>query len=168
MQAGAALEIDVEVEEGKALPLRFAADVLVAELFILRLDDGQVLLFDLKVGNVRDDWLDGERPEALIGEEEHVLGEIQVLRRERAAHIVVLVAADLDELLDLVDDRVKTALSEIVLRTASCTSFLPSRESTTFSISRLRKSMASSLSKSPLVVVVNRKRLPRFAASSLA
>ena len=111
LKTRSAFEVDVEVEEGKALSFRFAADVFVAELFILCLDDGKMFLFDLQFGNIGDDGFYGQGIESLIGKEENVLGEIEVLCRECAAHIVVLVPADLDKLLDLVDDRVKTALS---------------------------------------------------------
>ena len=101
----------MEVEEGEALPLRFAADILVAQLFIFRLDHGQVFLSDLQFGNVRDDGLDRKGIEALVGKKEHVLGKIEVLCRKRAAHIVVLVPADLHEVPDLIDDRVEAPLS---------------------------------------------------------
>ncbi len=50
LKAGTAFEVDMEMKEGKALPLRLAADILVAQLFILRFDDGQVLFWICRSG----------------------------------------------------------------------------------------------------------------------
>ena len=62
----------------------------------------------------------------------------------------------------------KLPLPFTVFLMASCTSFLPSSESTTFSISRLKKSAASSPRSTPLVVVVKRNFLPYFSPCSRA
>ena len=83
-KAGSPLEVDVEVEEIESFPLLFPLDVLVAEDFVLLRDLREMFLFDLEVGDVRDDGLHREGIESLVGEEEHVLGKVEVLGREGA------------------------------------------------------------------------------------
>lgn len=62
----------------------------------------------------------------------------------------------------------KLPLPFTVFLMASCTSFLPSSERTTFSISLLKNSVASSPSARPFVVVVKRNFLPYFSPCSRA
>ena len=70
-----------------------------------------MLGFDLEVGKLGDDGLHGNGVEPLIGDKQHVLCEIEIFRRKRAAHVIALFPAQGDEFFDVADDVIEAALA---------------------------------------------------------
>ena len=90
---------------------------------------------------------------------QNIIGEVKIIFRKCTADIIFLVPSFGDKILILRNYYVIASLLLTVGRRRSLTSFLPSSERTTFDISRLIKSMLSSSSRIPFVVIVNRKFL---------
>ena len=119
VDAGAAGEVDHVVVEGEAPALAVALDHLFGQDLVLLLQDGQVLGGEgAGVGGLRDHRLHAQLGEAEVGHVEDVVGEVGVVVGVGAAHIVVLVAALLHELLKFRDDGVIAAMAGVVLAEA--------------------------------------------------
>ena len=112
IDAGAAGQVDHVVVEGKASALAVALDHLLGKDLVLLLQDGQVGLSQgAGVAGVADHRLHAQLGKAEVCHVEDIVGKVGVKVGIGAAHIVVLVAALLDELLELGHDAVVAAVA---------------------------------------------------------
>ena len=112
IDAGAAGQVDHVVVEGKASALAVALDHLLGKDLVLLLQDGQVGLSQgAGVAGVADHRFHAQLGKAEVCHVEDIVGKVGVKVGIGAAHIVVLVAALLDELLELGHDAVVAAVA---------------------------------------------------------
>ena len=97
------------MKEIESPPLPVGGEVLFAQRLVFLADARKVLLPYLQVGDIGNDRLHGYRVEPAVGKEHDVVGKVEVFCRERAAHIVALVPARLNELLYVFEADIKTA-----------------------------------------------------------
>ena len=119
VDAGAAGEVDHVVVEGKATALAVALDHFLGKDLVLFLQDGQIFLGQgTGVAGLRHHRLHAQLSKAEVGHVEDIVGEVGVVVGVGAAHVVVLVAALLHELLELGHDGIVAAMACIVLAEA--------------------------------------------------
>ena len=119
VDAGAAGEVDHVVVEGKATALAVALDHFLGKDLVLFLQDGQIFLGQgTGVARLRHHRLHAQLSKAEVGHVEDIVGEVGVVVGVGAAHVVVLVAALLHELLELGHDGIVAAMACIVLAEA--------------------------------------------------
>ena len=119
VDAGAAGQVDHVMVEGKAAALAVALDHFLGQDLILLLQDGQVGLGQgAGVVRLADHRLHAQLSETEVCHVEDVVGEVGVEVGVGAAHVVALVAALPDELLELGHDGVIAAVARVVLAEA--------------------------------------------------
>ena len=119
IDAGAAGQVDHVVVEGKASALAVALDHLLGQDLVLLLQDGQIFCGQgAGVTGLGHHRLHAQLGKAEVRHVEDVVGKVGVVVSVGAAHVVVLVAALLHELLELGHDGVVTAAAGIVLAEA--------------------------------------------------
>ena len=88
------VEIHHKVEEIEPTTIPATLDVFRREPVVFRENGGQHVLSE-RVGRIAGQHhrFDGDLLKARVGQGEHVVREIQIARRERAAHVIALIAA---------------------------------------------------------------------------